>query len=1270
MSEILPTDEAESSTDAIYQVDDGNKRLIAASNTGQDTILAWVRRVVDHPTETDGEGNPMMVYETYEIAQTKAHEKAVIGLAEEQAAVERQETTPKNLKTQEGLAAPVSRTAGIDREQLRHILNNSGTIGENELPINAMAKYFAEANESGLDAGFSQNMKDRMFIASILTELSEKAYLEALKDINRSPQSRIQFRLLMAKIDNMDIDASGDLGWQFTGRVPGAKISTTDADFEAAEEIAADDADRAYIGRRVIGAKNLEAYEEWFKETKKKGKIQSISRAMRPKWEAARRAEMNAKRFADLFGKGPVKDHLKGEKGIDPEKVLSLVMRGQEKAAREAARVTTKEVSAEKLRELRSKQKKWRERIGELNERHSRAIKELREKYKGKEQEFRTRKKALEAVLKSQTAEARRAERTAYLEGLKEGKQYIRELTKKQKERQELREYVKRLARVIGRPPSSNVHAHYAGLIRQMQDTIDPAFRADKTLEKRAKLKKLLEERPELKNHIPKKLQETALKKSLQEFTLLELEDMAAQIELWRKLGKLRRNMEVSRMLRREADERAAMIERIRQHKRKGLDKGQPAEKRETGLTGDLGRDRGRRFRTGTLGYTARDLSLGFSRPPRWFDWIDGGRARYDGPVHEIFFNSSQEALSEEYRNVDRRNERIRKILGFEAKIAGTKKFKGETLHQQLVRESIEQARLSDQYRNFIKKLQKPEKYTDQNGEAREITREEILGIWALLEQGEVGRATLEEGNGFTVPVAKDLISRLTEKELALGNAVLEDYEAEYDRLDKAHIKRTGQSLVKVDGRYSPLVRILEGNTFSRQLGEEMETRRPFARFRGMEKGFTETRKPGATQKVRLQLIATHTKTIEAQEHYINSAMAVEKMQRHLRDPQFRLEIEERFSPNVLKEMENWVSDFADPRTTAPDNFIDKMVKKMRRNVAVAYLSYNLVTMLKQLPSMALYLAEAGIEEWASALAQMPFRGMEMIRFVQAKDPYMKHRTVEREIGEILASNDPAVKDWVAKVGNKGMRLLVAFDRMATTVGWMAVYNSAKAEGFSEQESINKARNATIRTQPANHPTQLPRYYKSSELFNVMNMFTNQLNNIFGIWTYDIPRRFGDKQYYKASLGILSMTLSSMGIFFATNKRPPDDEKEWLEFLLGAYVASVPVIGKSAWGWTKGYVTEGFVPGIVDFVQGGVIIAGKVYAQKDITWKHLLRMGQALAVTIGLPYAPINRATRTLDALNTGEIYGVLPVLQSLTVGPPTERPSEKKIEIGTRGGS
>ena len=137
------------------------------------------------------------------------------------------------------------------------------------------------------------------------------------------------------------------------------------------------------------------------------------------------------------------------------------------------------------------------------------------------------------------------------------------------------------------------------------------------------------------------------------------------------------------------------------------------------------------------------------------------------------------------------------------------------------------------------------------------------------------------------------------------------------------------------------------------------------------------------------------------------------------------------------------------------------------------------------------------------------------------------------------------------------------FDLIARTIGWNAVYEKNIADGKSEEESVREARNATLRTQPAAAAKDLPQLYRSNEFLNFFTQFTNQLNQIFNIATYDIPSFLQNEKYAKAFLSAMGLGISALFIWMISNRKLPKTPGDLVEAVTDQAINSVPLFGKS-----------------------------------------------------------------------------------------------------------
>jgi len=250
----------------------------------------------------------------------------------------------------------------------------------------------------------------------------------------------------------------------------------------------------------------------------------------------------------------------------------------------------------------------------------------------------------------------------------------------------------------------------------------------------------------------------------------------------------------------------------------------------------------------------------------------------------------------------------------------------------------------------------------------------------------------------------------------------------------------------------------------------------------------------------------------------------------------------------------------------------------MRKRTAAGFLAYNFVTVAKQVPSVMLYMGQGGTKNMLISLDDFnsswtmrdgKFQN-DLIRFVESKDPQVEHAHLERELQELKATDRATYDKIVGKLTGKGMAGIAALDRVVRTIGWHSVYMNSLQAGKSESQAIKDARGATMRTQPTASAKDLPEIYKSGEMGNWFLMFSNQLNQLWNLSTYQLPRNI--KNDRKAAFGVSAgLIINAVSMYIINNHKLPETDDEVVEMVTDSALASIPLFGSSIVGATKGY---------------------------------------------------------------------------------------------------
>jgi len=799
--------------------------------------------------------------------------------------------------------------------------------------------------------------------------------------------------------------------------------------------------------------------------------------------------------------------------------------------------------------------------------------------------------KALEAAFKKAEQAARIALREGKKMGLDIGKVKIETLKGKQKERvlklkqdladykqkvkdratkKRLRDYAKKLAKQITQPVPKSVDFQYAEAIRTLAQDIDPNFRMDKTLERRERTRQYLAQSPKSIEDIPRKLLAELAKKPLNDFTIADLENIAIERKRLTKLGKLKLEMKEAKRTHQFEKDLSEIVSNVLA--------GEVLEEDLTPVVSATGQDYKRRdFR--------KLVSQAFYlRPSRVFDVLDRGKL-FEGKTHRVFYDRANRA---ENAKLKKQSERL-DLGAAKLKELGIK-----------VRE------LSDTMKI--------------NGIDYKI--DEMIDVYVGMKNPRKSMA-IEFGNNIDEKTAKKIISLLDDKYKKLGDFLIAEYEQNYNRLRKAFIEFANDDM-GWEPNYTPMKRQdIDHKYLEQEIADEILHRNTLKR-RYAEKGFTIQRKdiPEQYQKpIKLGAYETWLAHVPKQEQFIHFGQVVKDLHRIERAPAFRSAIRQQFNTDYVKAVEEYVNRLADPNIYKSFNTLENVSRTLRGNVALAYLAYNLLTMGKQLPSVALFLHEAGPINLIAAAGEFAAHPFKSIEWVKEIDPQMKNRSLEREMEELKNADKPAFLKLQTALGKAGMKGIYFFDRIAVTIGWMATYNRY-VNKLGPDLAAEKAQKAVLRTQPAASAKDLAQLYTTNEFLNWFTQFTNQLNQIYNIATHDIPSLAKNAKYWDAFMGVTGLSIAALGIWMITNRRLPEDEEDLKEAISNQALSALPIVGKQIANRSQGWSGGGDISLFLPAEAVGVALSDAKTKTK------INKVLEALAVMTGTPYIGIKRAIK------------------------------------------
>lgn len=790
----------------------------------------------------------------------------------------------------------------------------------------------------------------------------------------------------------------------------------------------------------------------------------------------------------------------------------------------------------------------------------------------------------LNVTLKRVAQAARHAFSIGKKEGIARTKEHFAEVKASEKARKRLKVRINKALKRINKTTPSSVDFFYSEAINRLRKEFDPKKRSKKTLERRQRQRDFLKTATaeEVKD-FPQKLFDSIIARPLNDVTIAELEQTAQAIEKLEKLGKTKKRAKDNIIrLRREKNIKQAI-------KNMAAGKPFPIDKEHEFIN---------------AGTAATDLIktifIHTLTTPRLLDWLDGAKGTFSGLLHGVFYDRVNVQFNSEMRRVSERHKTMRE----KADSLGIKD-----------NELIEVMDLSGLKQGL------------------QLYREQMMGIYAALKNRKARDAMLATLR-ISEKTARAIVSNLDQKFIDLADSVIEDYAKSYPDLQSAHIEFTNQAL-GVEEFYTPIVRIeKDGRVSENDIVDQLLNRDGLRRTQA-EKGFTIERQniaPQNQKKIDLRLMSIWRSQSQKQEHYISFAPVIKDLNGYLADDKFNKAVNAKLGAQGHKILRGYVDRVANPNVYKGYGTFEQLSRKLRGNMAMAYLAYNLLTVLKQSPSIVLALRESGANSLFSSIGRFVSNPKELMAEVEVKFPQLKS-SMEREFDELESANTKEWQKVIRKYGRAGLEGIKFVDRVVKSIVYDAVYQKEMSSHGSEVEARRQAQNAVLRTQPAATAKELSALYTQNEVLNWFLVFTQQLNKIWNIVTYDTYAQWNNKNYQGAATNVLAVALNALVIWMITNKRLPEDEDDLLDMASDQMINIVPIIGKDIMAGKKGWGGAEIAPFAAAKRVTGKIAAGDA---EDIAKEFL----EQSAVATGVPVVAIKRGLQFLETGDPIELIG------------------------------
>ena len=551
----------------------------------------------------------------------------------------------------------------------------------------------------------------------------------------------------------------------------------------------------------------------------------------------------------------------------------------------------------------------------------------------------------------------------------------------------------------------------------------------------------------------------------------------------------------------------------------------------------------------------------------RFFDMLDGGKFKFNGPWIKYFVDAFNEAQDKKLRNILKRREWL------------TNKLK--------------EFGLSEYSLGNTRKIDVP-KF---RGEPWTVDR--LMSIYAGLKN-EKSRAAILYGNFANakneqeaLEWATKCVKALTDNERAFADAIMEEYEMNYKRIHEELVDIYNEGMGH-EKNYTPMrrIEINSENNLDYLDTAQVLIRHPDATdnrrarvINGVGRDYSRERvnlSPNKQTPIDLGLYGIWNNQVEFQEHSIAYA-------RPLRDVRLALTISVEGARGTLQQtvknvlgksawrfIENHLSIMAENKTLQNYDVLDGVVGWMAKNMTNAYLCGNLATILKQTTSIGKFIPYCPPHYLIKSLHGLLRRRGRFLNECYDLDPQLKAR--EGNITLQMLKAGEKFGAW-GKATDMGKKPIEWADRVTAAVGFKAVYDYHIAKGESQEEAAREAQRSVLLTQTVTHIKDAPMLYQQKGLLKLSLIFTNDLAQTFGISAYDLAAAIRGGNVPKFMYTILGGALMATILGYIVQGGPDDDNDESFAEFIGKFltrqgIESIPLIGKgilSLWD-NNGYI--------------------------------------------------------------------------------------------------
>ncbi len=434
----------------------------------------------------------------------------------------------------------------------------------------------------------------------------------------------------------------------------------------------------------------------------------------------------------------------------------------------------------------------------------------------------------------------------------------------------------------------------------------------------------------------------------------------------------------------------------------------------------------------------------------------------------------------------------------------------------EIINENYKFKSKSEMY-DYLNSMKKPVTLNDvtmADGSLKDIkiTKGEALQMY-MWGKDETLAGTFAEGMNWGPEAISKIEGLLTTEDKAMGDKMLDFYREYYKGINDVYSKEYGVDL-PFNENYSPISRNVETS-----IPENVLLAQEMKQYASVKNRSLKSRVKNNLELKPKDAFSNLTSHINMMEHYKAWSQTMYELRRTFSDKQLRRDIEDYHGKAYLKEIDNFMNDFA--RDGVDRSKTIEWLDKLRTNTTAAILGLNPNVALKQLTGTANYWIELPTDKLFTGVAGFWGNPLAKSKFLYDNSPVLQERFgkgYERDIKAALQTKDAKIlAGKTNSLREKMFTFIRQSDKLTVYQGAWASYRykymELKKEGKSDAEAkdgaIRFAEDVTNRVQESSQLSTLSSIQRGGSLYKALTMFQSQpskyvriLWNIARNWKY------------------------------------------------------------------------------------------------------------------------------------------------------------------------